>query len=160
MPEFPGRLRTPRLPAPPSAPAVGEMYYNTATNKLFWWNGTTWIDATGGAGAGGGTEVNVSTAGPSPRVGELLWVDTDEPYVAGPPTVVTSMPTTPYEGQEVYYVADATNGVMWRFRYRGASPSPYKWEFVGGSDILTEMYQSGELQALLQKAGQGAATQS
>jgi monothiol glutaredoxin len=33
-------------------------------------------------------------------------------------------------------------------------------EFVGGSDILTEMYQSGELQALLQKAGQGAATQS
>jgi hypothetical protein len=28
---------------------------------------------------GGSAEVNVSTAGPSPRVGELLWVDTDEP---------------------------------------------------------------------------------
>jgi monothiol glutaredoxin len=25
-------------------------------------------------------------------------------------------------------------------------------EFVGGSDILTEMYQNGELQKLLQKA--------
>lgn len=36
---------------------------------------TQWTTSSGG---GGTTEVNVSTAGPSPRVGELLWVDTDE----------------------------------------------------------------------------------
>jgi monothiol glutaredoxin len=29
-------------------------------------------------------------------------------------------------------------------------------EFVGGSDIMREMYQSGELQALLQKSAQSA----
>src|SRR5262245_19939368 len=48
MPDFPGRLKTPRLAAAPSSPTVGEMYYNTGSNKLFWWNGTSWIDASGG----------------------------------------------------------------------------------------------------------------
>lgn len=51
MPEFPGRLRTPRLASAPSSPALGEMYFDTTTNKLFWWNGTSWIEATGGAGS-------------------------------------------------------------------------------------------------------------
>jgi hypothetical protein len=51
MPEILGRLRTPRLAAAPSAPTVGEVYYDTAANKLYWWNGTAWIDATGGAAA-------------------------------------------------------------------------------------------------------------
>lgn len=45
MPEFPGRLRTPRLPSAPATPAVGEMYYNTAANTLYWWNGTLWVTA-------------------------------------------------------------------------------------------------------------------
>jgi Carbohydrate-binding module family 5/12 len=48
MPEIVGRLRSPRLSAAPSSPAVGEVYYDTALNKLFWWNGTSWIDSTGG----------------------------------------------------------------------------------------------------------------
>lgn len=42
----------------------------------------TWPVALEGGGSGGGTavkEVNVSTAGPSPRASELLWVDTDAP---------------------------------------------------------------------------------
>jgi hypothetical protein len=51
--------------------------------------------------------------------------------VLGPP-IVTSLPTNPIDGQECYYLADATNGIMWRFRYRAASSSAYKWEFVGG----------------------------
>ena len=43
-------------------------------------------NATWQAGGGGGTaEVNVSAAGPSPRVGELLWVDTDETLPAVTP---------------------------------------------------------------------------
>lgn len=51
MPEIVGRLRTPRLASAPATPAVGEMYYNTATNTLYWWNGTAWVSASGGAGA-------------------------------------------------------------------------------------------------------------
>lgn len=48
MPEFVGRLRTPRLASAPGSPAAGEMYYDTGTNKLFWWNGSAWVDSTGG----------------------------------------------------------------------------------------------------------------
>jgi hypothetical protein len=51
------------------------------------------------------------------------------------PTKVTSLPTSPVDGQEVYYVADATNGVLWHLRYNAGSASAYKWEFVGGSDL-------------------------
>jgi hypothetical protein len=49
MPEIVGRLRTPRLASAPATPAVGEMYYNTATNTLYWWNGTSWVSASGGS---------------------------------------------------------------------------------------------------------------
>ena len=36
-----------------------------------------WTQFGAGGGGGGAVEVNVSTGGPSPRAGELLWVDTD-----------------------------------------------------------------------------------
>lgn len=49
--------------------------------------------------------------------------------------VVTSLPSTPIDGQEVYYVADATNGVVWHLKYRAASGSAYKWEYVGGAPL-------------------------
>lgn len=55
------------------------------------------------------------------------------------PTVVTSLPSNPYDGQEIEYVADSTNGVVWRFRYRAASGSSYKWEFVGGRPLYSEV---------------------
>jgi hypothetical protein len=49
--------------------------------------------------------------------------------------LVTSLPASPVDGQEVYYVADATNGVIWHLRYRAAAPGSYKWEMVGGSGL-------------------------
>jgi hypothetical protein len=52
------------------------------------------------------------------------------------PPPVTSLPGSPVDGQEIYYIADATNGVVWQFRYRSASPSTYKWEFVGGAPLV------------------------
>ena len=55
----------------------------------------------------------------------------------------TSLPGTPMDGQLYDYVADSTDGVVWRFRYRAASASTYKWEFVGGSP-LTEIVASNE----------------
>lgn len=53
------------------------------------------------------------------------------------PTVprVTSLPANPKDGDEIFYVADAPNGVLWRLRYNAAG-STYKWEFVGGSSVL------------------------
>lgn len=50
--------------------------------------------------------------------------------------VGTSLPSTPADGQEFYYVADATNGVVWQLRYRSASG---KWEFVGGAPLSSEV---------------------
>jgi microcystin-dependent protein len=57
MPQFTGRLRTPALTgAAPTAPTKGEMYYDNDDDTLYWWNGTVWKSASGGApsGAAGG----------------------------------------------------------------------------------------------------------
>lgn len=52
------------------------------------------------------------------------------------PDYVTALPSSPVDGQEVYYAADATNGVIWHLRYRsGAAGTNYKWEYVGGGDM-------------------------
>lgn len=50
----------------------------------------------------------------------------------------TSLPVAPVDGQEFYYIADATLGVVWHLRYRAASASAYKWEFVGGSYLYSQ----------------------
>lgn len=55
------------------------------------------------------------------------------------PDFVTSLPASPQDGQEVYFVADATAGVVWHLRYRAASGSAYKWEVVGGPPLLAEV---------------------
>ena len=47
----------------------------------------------------------------------------------------TALPSSPVDGQSFYYVADTTNGIVWHLRYRAASASAYKWEFVGGESI-------------------------
>lgn len=45
------------------------------------------------------------------------------------------LPTSPIDGQTIYFQADATNGVVWTLRYRSASASSYKWEYVGGPPL-------------------------
>lgn len=54
------------------------------------------------------------------------------------PEHVTALPPNPYDGQEVYFSADPTNGVNWHLRYRAASASAYKWEFVGGPPLTAQ----------------------
>jgi microcystin-dependent protein len=48
--------------------------------------------------------------------------------------LVSALPGTPADGDECYYqsAAMATDGIVWHLRYRAASASPYKWEFLGG----------------------------
>ena len=80
------------------------------------------------------------------------WLDLSAPGPQGPigPTgpqgpaggiipLVSSLPSNPADGQEVYYLADATNGVIWHLRYRAASASAYKWEFLGGSPLYSHI---------------------
>ena len=77
----------------------------------------------------------------TPYEGQMIYeTDTDRILVysgtawvmPGTSTLVTSLPGSPVDGQIIDYVADSTNGVVWRFRYRAASSSAYKWEFIGG----------------------------
>lgn len=58
------------------------------------------------------------------------------PAIYAPGGTVTSLPTVGQDGQVVRYLADDTNGVVWTFRYRAASASSYKWEFVGGPALV------------------------
>lgn len=48
----------------------------------------------------------------------------------------TSFPASPADGQEYVYVADATNGVFWKFRWYAASSY---WAFVGGPPLYSEV---------------------
>jgi hypothetical protein len=55
-----------------------------------------------------------------------------------PSSTVTVLPGSPVEGQVVDFLADATNGVIWRLRWRSAGGT-YKWEFIGGSPMFQEV---------------------
>lgn len=58
------------------------------------------------------------------------------------PQAVTTLPSGtgfPFDGQEIYFVADATNGIVWHLRYRAAASGSYKWERVGGSPLTSEV---------------------
>lgn len=59
----------------------------------------------------------------------------------GPP-LVTSLPTQPYNGQEVYFSAEPSTGVTWHLRYRAAASGSYKWEFIGGPPMRSEVATS------------------
>lgn len=54
------------------------------------------------------------------------------------PAVVSALPGSPFDGQEVYYAADPANGVYWHLRYRSGATGSYKWEFVGGPPLAAE----------------------
>jgi len=61
-----------------------------------------------------------------------------------PSTLVTALPGSPTDGQEINYQSAgmATDGIIWRFRYRSASASAYKWEFIGGQAWSAEVATS------------------
>ena len=97
-----------------------------------YWDGSAWVAIPGG---GGGAGVHVDPVAPSDT--EMLWIDTDEWGGVSAAGLVTSLPSSPVDGQECYYqnAAMATDGLVWHLRYRSAGGT-YKWEFVGGPALL------------------------
>jgi Carbohydrate-binding module family 5/12 len=98
MPEFTGRLRTPRLASAPSSPAQGELYFDTATNKLYWYNGTAWVDASGGAAGGGVDYIGDWSAATTYKQGDVVrYAGVDyiavNPSTNQAPTVPTQSPS-------------------------------------------------------------------
>ena len=63
MPDFPGTLKAPRLAAAPAGPALGQLYYDTGTNTLYWWNGTAWVSASSGPVDGAPATPSLRTLG-------------------------------------------------------------------------------------------------
>lgn len=59
--------------------------------------------------------------------------------VLTPPQYVSALPAAPIDGQEIYYQASTASGVTWHLRYNAASSSSYKWEYVGGSALRSEV---------------------
>lgn len=55
--------------------------------------------------------------------------------------LVSALPGSPVDGQEIYFqnTTLAAEGVVWHLRYRSASASSHKWEFVGGSAVFSEV---------------------
>ena len=54
------------------------------------------------------------------------------------PTYETSLPSSPVDGQEIYYAASATDSVIWHLRYRSAARSGSgAWEFLGGPPLYS-----------------------
>src|SRR4030095_11342304 len=88
----------------------------------------------GADGAPGAIEVYEQPTQPASTVVGAMWIDTDEspPQWAPQIPLVSALPGSPFDGQEIYYLADATNSVIWHLRYRAGSSSAYKWEFIGG----------------------------
>lgn len=72
-------------------------------------------------------------------------------------TVAAFAALTPEDGDEVYLEVDSTNGIYWHLRYRSASGSSYKWEFLGGppmsSAVATEETTTSNSYTALSTAG-------
>ena len=57
------------LASAPSSPVKGQLYLNSTDNILYWYNGSGWVAAQGGAGAVPATTVTTGAVGDSPVVG-------------------------------------------------------------------------------------------
>jgi hypothetical protein len=83
------------------------------------------------------------------RAGATLGVEYDSPVEKR-----TTLPGSPYEGQIISYLADATNHVRWLLQYDSATG---KWEFNGGAPLYEEVAASASTASLTYAALAGSA---
>jgi hypothetical protein len=58
------------LSTDPGSGVAGEVYYNTTSNKLRFYNGTDWADVDSGGG-GGGSSITISDSAPAGSTGAM-----------------------------------------------------------------------------------------
>lgn len=66
--------------------------------------------------------------------------------VSSPVPLVAALPLNPYDGQiiDLQTAGMATDGIVWRFRYRATSASAYKWEAVTPGDWAKQVNTTEE----------------
>jgi hypothetical protein len=74
-------LRAHILGTAPSTPVTGQMYYNSGDNTLYWWDGTQWVSARGGASAT--PQATTSTQGTIQLSGDLAGTAVSPQIAAG-----------------------------------------------------------------------------
>lgn len=55
------------------------------------------------------------------------------------PIRVSALPSSPKDSDEIYFIADSSNGVLWHLRYNAGSGSSYKWESVGSPPLISSV---------------------
>lgn len=60
---------------------------------------------------------------------------------------VTTLPTGVDEGFEVNYIASASAGVVWRFKYLPTTSATYPWLFIGGPPLMAAEVLTDETRA-------------
>lgn len=81
MPKILSRLRLPKYANAPLSAVSGDLYYNTTDNKVYAYNGSSWVDlgatSGGGGGGGGGSAVFFQSTTPTANAVGDIWVQTD-----------------------------------------------------------------------------------
>lgn len=122
----------------PSSPALGDLWYESDSGEMFIYYDNQWVSpavlATVGTSAIGTAQLATSAV-TSPKIADGA-ITTSK--LANGPTYVTTLPTsaTAVNGQEVYYVASSADNIIWHLRYNSSIAGNYKWEFIGGSELI------------------------
>lgn len=61
----------------------------------------------------------------------------------GMPPRVTALPSNPVDGQEIMFVADAANGIVWHMKYNAVSSSAFKWQVISAQPLLATCPDEG-----------------
>lgn len=132
---------------PPAGASEGDLWLDSDTGRLYCYYDAQWINpASVGRSVSTAAATTITGTNSEGTSNSLARADHNHAFgsksvpasaLALGPTYETSLPGSPVDGQEIYYAADATNGVIWHLRYRSGSSSSYKWEFVGGASMST-----------------------
>lgn len=151
-------LRAHQLGAAPSSPVTGQLYYNTGDNTLYWYNGTTWIPATGdsppdatpsvkgilqlaGDLAGTAAKPSIATLAQGAR---LLWDSIDSAVALPALSVTTPSLSSAYKHLLVTWRARSTyggSGDTLMLRFNGAAAAYYSQAIRGHGAVASAAEQ-------------------